>query len=221
MASSRSGSQSPRRAGSRGVPRAVREQQILDVAGRVFAQSGYHAASMDEIAAQADVTKPLVYAYFGSKEELYLAYIQRAGRELMVRMRGAAAPDAPPHDRLQAGVLEFLRFVDERRDGWQVLHAEAAARGGPLASEVATLRAAIARMIRGVLAESARGAEATSDAEVALDGVAHAFVGAGQALANWWLSQPQAAPERVADLLDAVARAGVEEALRRGGDAAS
>ena len=63
----------PRRAGSRGVPRAVREPQILEVAGRIFAARGYHAASMDEIAAAADVTKPLVYAYFGSKEGLYVA----------------------------------------------------------------------------------------------------------------------------------------------------
>ena len=59
-----------RRAGSRGVPRTVREPQILEVAGRVFAARGYHAASMEEIAGQAGVTKPLVYAYFGSKEGL-------------------------------------------------------------------------------------------------------------------------------------------------------
>src|SRR3954463_16390582 len=131
-----------RRAGSRGVPRAVREPQILEVAGRIFAARGYHAASMDEIAAQADVTKPLVYAYFGSKERLYVAYIEAAGRELLERMggarrerlegrRAATDPAAPPRERLRAGILEFLAFVAERRDGWQVLQSEAAGAGGP------------------------------------------------------------------------------------------
>jgi AcrR family transcriptional regulator len=54
--------------------------------------------------AAADVTKPLVYAYFGSKEGLYAAYIERSGGELLDRMRGATVPSAPPHERLRAGV---------------------------------------------------------------------------------------------------------------------
>jgi AcrR family transcriptional regulator len=52
---------------------------MLDAAGRVFAQGGYHSASMDEIAELADVSKPLLYAYFDSKEGLYTAYINRTG----------------------------------------------------------------------------------------------------------------------------------------------
>jgi len=201
-----------RRAGSRGVPRAVREPQILDVAGRVFAARGYHAASMDEIAAQADVTKPLVYAYFGSKERLYIAYIERSGRELLDRMRFATDPSAPPDERLRAGILEFLRFVAEHRDGWQVLYSEAAVRGGPLAEEVASLRAAIARMIKQLLMETATDVDAPGEAAAALDGVAHAFVGAGESLANWWLTHPELPPERAAQLLVALGRAGVEQA---------
>ncbi len=62
------------------MPRAEREQLILDVAGQRFASDGYHAASMDEIAAAAGVSKPMLYAYFGSKEGLYVAYIDRDRR---------------------------------------------------------------------------------------------------------------------------------------------
>ena len=166
------------------MPRSVREPQILEVAGRVFAARGYHAASMDEIAARADVTKPMVYSYFGSKERLYLAYIERSGAELLERCE--PPPSWRPADRSpRAGILEFLRFVEERRDGWQVLYAEAAARGGPLAEQVANLRAAIARMIGRLLVESA-STEAAGEASAAIDGVAHAFVGGGESLANWW-----------------------------------
>jgi AcrR family transcriptional regulator len=202
-----------RRAGSRGVPRAVREPQILEVAGQVFADRGYHAASMDEIAAAADVTKPLVYAYFGSKQGLYVAYIERSGRELLDRMRAAAAPGAPPYERLQSGVLEFLRFVDERRDGWQVLYSEAAARGGPLAEEVATLRTSIAAMIHRLLLQSIDGGDSPAT-KAEIDGVAHAFVGAGESLANWWLTHPELPAERAAALLVALGRAGVQAATR-------
>ncbi|MGI8624769.1 MAG: helix-turn-helix domain-containing protein, partial [Solirubrobacteraceae bacterium] len=54
------------RAGTRQVPRAVREEQMLRVAGEVFAERGFHPASMDEIAGRADISKPMLYAYFGS-----------------------------------------------------------------------------------------------------------------------------------------------------------
>jgi AcrR family transcriptional regulator len=210
-----------RKTGTRGVPRAVREPQILEVAGRVFAARGYHGASMDEIAAQAGITKPLVYAYFGSKEELYVAYIERAGRQLLARMREATDRDAPPLERLRAGTLEFLRFVEERRDGWRVLYSEAAARGGPLAERVASLRAAIAEMIRRLLLQSTAGVEAQDEAAAALDGVAHAFVGAGESLANWWLDHPELPADRAVDVLIAFGRAGVEQALDTAGQSGS
>ena len=58
------------------MPRAEREQRMLDAAGRAFARDGYHAASMDEIARAAGISKPMLYNYFGSKEGLYVAYVR-------------------------------------------------------------------------------------------------------------------------------------------------
>jgi AcrR family transcriptional regulator len=202
-----------RRTGSRGVPRTVREPQILDVAGRVFAAQGYHSASMEEIASQADVTKPMIYAYFGSKEGLYVAYIEQSGRELLERLRTATDPSKPANDRLQAGILEFFRFVAERRDGWQVLYSQAAASGGPLAEEVASLRAAIARMITRLLVETVSRVRAPHDTTAALDAVAHAIVGAGESLANRSLAHPELPPEQAARLLIALGHAGVEHTV--------
>jgi AcrR family transcriptional regulator len=201
--------QSERRAGTRGVPRAVREQRILDVAGQAFSRRGYHAASMEQIAAGADVTKPVVYAYFGSKEGLYAAYVEREGRELIARMRGAADASVDPAERLRAGTLQFLGFVAERRDGWQLLYAEAAARGGPAAEQIAQLRARIVAMVRRLLAAET----ASAGQEAVLDALAHAFVGAGESLANWWLTRPDVPSEEVAGLLLASARAAVQQAV--------
>src|SRR5204862_679616 len=55
----------------RRLPRSVREQQMLDAAVAVFSAAGYHAASMDEISGRAGISKPMVYAYLGTKEELF------------------------------------------------------------------------------------------------------------------------------------------------------
>ena len=81
-----------RRAGTRLVPRAVREEQMLEVAGEVFAERGFHAASMDEIAERADISKPMLYAYFGSKDGLYGSYMERVGARLLAAMDAASTP---------------------------------------------------------------------------------------------------------------------------------
>ena len=93
-----------------------------------------------------------------------------------------------------AGILQFLGFVEEPSDGWLVLHAEAATRGGPLADELASVRAAIARMIRRLLVQTIPDVRVTRETTAALDSVAHAVVGAGESLANWWLAHPDLRP---------------------------
>src|ERR1700722_5293643 len=100
--SGRAGPDQTRRAGSRGVPRSVREPLILDVAGQVFADDGFEHASMDRIAELAGVSKPMLYAYFGSKQGLYVAYIELTGRELVTRLVDADRNDVPHAVRLRA-----------------------------------------------------------------------------------------------------------------------
>ena len=88
------------------MPRVVREREMLEVAGRVFAQRGFHAASMEEIAEGAGVSKPMIYNYFGSKEGLYFAYIELAGQRMLARMRNAVqAAGERPEERLWASAL--------------------------------------------------------------------------------------------------------------------
>ena len=65
--------------GTKRLPRAVREQQMLDAAVEVFSDNGFHDASMDSIAAKASISKPMLYLYYGSKDELFAACIHREG----------------------------------------------------------------------------------------------------------------------------------------------
>ncbi|MEV5448251.1 helix-turn-helix domain-containing protein, partial [Streptomyces sp. NPDC052644] len=132
------------------LPRAVREQQMLDAAVKVFSRRGFHAASMDEIAEDAGISKPMVYAYLGTKEELFIACLHRETARMVLAIAGAAAPDLPPDQRLWRGLRAFFGFVGAHRDGWAVLYRQA--RGSqPFAAELAAMRARLVDVVAGML----------------------------------------------------------------------
>jgi AcrR family transcriptional regulator len=177
------------------MPRERREQLILDVAGQVFAREGYESAPMDEIASLAGVSKPMLYAYFGSKEGLYLAYIERAGRELLERLVNAQAREPSGAALMRARIVEFLSFVEEHANGWKVLFRELGSTR-PFAEQVAELRGRIAAAIRQMVEEGA--GSCSGYPPQAADAIAHALVGAGESLANWWLDHPEVTRDQVA-----------------------
>ena len=199
------------------MPRSAREQVILRVAGQVFAEGGYERASMDRIAGLAGVSKPMLYAYFDSKEGLYIAYIERTGGELVQRLVGADRADGahPPTGRLRAVINEFLAFVEEHSDGWTVLFRELGARR-PLAEQVARLRSEIVGEVQRML-EGQGDASWAGLRPPASEGVAEAIVGAGEALANWWLKKPDVRREDVAEWYVGLARAAISTAVRDDG----
>ncbi len=207
------------------MPRSVREQLILRVAGRVFAEGGYERASMDRIASLAGVSKPMLYAYFGSKEGLYVAYVERTGGELVQRLVQADQTDGkPPHPpRHRAVIGEFLAFVEEHRDGWTVLFRELNTRR-PLAEQVAQVRSQIVAEVRRML-EGDGESDGDGDGErsssglrpPASEGVAEAIVGAGEALANWWLNKPDVERDDVIDWYVGLTGAAISAATRRSG----
>ena len=195
------------------MPRERREQLILDVAGHVFARAGYDSAPMDEIADRAGVSKPMLYTYFGSKEGLYLAYIDRSGAELLDRLVNAKPSDSQPGSVLRARITEFLSFVEEHGDGWRVLFRELASTR-PFAERVAVLRGRIAGAIRLMLEEGA-ATTCSGYPPRAADAIAHAVVGAGESLANWWLDHPDVPRDEVAAWYLGVVQAVVAGAGRR------
>ena len=98
------------------LPRDQRRAQLLDAANEVFTTRGYHAAAMDEIAAAAGISKPVLYQHFDSKLDLYLALLDQACDSLVDVVQAALASTDHNADRVVAGdgrVLR-LRVVDER-----------------------------------------------------------------------------------------------------------
>lgn len=180
------------------VPREVREREMLRAATRVFSDRGYHDASMDEIAERAGISKPMVYAYFGSKEALYVACIRAAGESLMESIAGAAAGALSAEQRVWEGSLALFRFVARQRDAWRVLYREASAAGGPSAAQVAGMRRDVIRLVARLLSERAAAVDGDAAGVDGMEPLAYAIVGAGESLANWWSEHPDEPPERLA-----------------------
>ncbi|WP_329175791.1 TetR/AcrR family transcriptional regulator [Streptomyces sp. NBC_01477] len=172
-------------AGSRRVPRAERERQMLDAAVATFARRGYRAASMDEIAEAAGVSKPMVYLYLNSKDELFTACIRREADALAAAVRDAVEEGVGPERQLWSGLLGFFEHTAAHPDGWTILYSQARTVGEPFAAEVAVLRAEIVDFVAGLIAA------ACGSQDVA--GYAHALVGAAESLAGWAASSPSPA----------------------------
>jgi AcrR family transcriptional regulator len=175
------------------LARAQRESLMLRSAGEAFATHGFHGTSMDDIARAAGITKPMLYRYFGSKEGLYAAYLRTAGQELIQGVRAPETRGESPSARLRAGLRAFFTYVEEHHAGWTVLHSETTAPAdAEIAREVAELRGRIIRMLSTLFGDEA---------------FAHAFTGAAESLATWWVSQPQPSIEEATATLMNIAAA--------------
>ncbi|HEX8628567.1 MAG TPA: TetR/AcrR family transcriptional regulator [Catenuloplanes sp.] len=196
----------------RRLPRAVREQQMLDAAVKVFSRRGFHAASMDDIAEDAGISKPMVYAYLGTKEELFLACLHREGTRLLEAVAAVVGPDLPPDEQLWRGLRAFFYFVGTHRDAWAVLYRQARARE-PFAGELAAMRQRMVQVVAGML-ERAVHVEGRRVGDTELDVTAYALVGAGESLADWMIDHPGGDPGKTATQLMNVAWLGAAELLR-------
>ncbi|GAA5177156.1 TetR/AcrR family transcriptional regulator [Rugosimonospora acidiphila] len=184
---------------------------MLDAAVAVFSAVGFHNASMDEIAARAGISKPMVYAYLGSKEELFIACLHREGTRLMEAIVSAVVPPLagpvpaepesalPPDEQLWRGLRAFFTFVGDHRDGWSVLYRQARGQE-PFTAEVAAMRARMVDVVSGLLARViAAGGRQPRPADVVA--MAYALVGAGESLADWVVDHVEEAAEVTATRL--------------------
>ncbi|MGX1806798.1 TetR/AcrR family transcriptional regulator [Nocardia sp. NPDC055321] len=109
------------RAGTKGVPREQREQQILDIATSEFGDRGYANASVADIATAAGVSKPLIYTYFGSRDGLHAACVRRAGESLVAAVADAqVVPGA--HGKALATLAGIFAALDGRTQNWRIIY---------------------------------------------------------------------------------------------------
>lgn len=101
---------------------AERREQLLEIARELFAERGYEGTSVEEIAARAGVSKPVVYEHFGGKEGAYAVVVDRETKTLHTAIRDAlSTPGAGSRELLERGAMALLRYIDERPDGFRIL----------------------------------------------------------------------------------------------------
>jgi AcrR family transcriptional regulator len=183
---------------------------MLDAAVTVFSRRGYHQASMDEIAELAGISKPMVYAYLGAKDDLFAACIRREADRMMSAIAGEARGDLPPDEQLWRALRAFFGFVEQHRDSWVMLHRQARGEGGLLATELDSVRERIVDLVGYLLGRSAQGAKGT---EADLRAFAYALVGAAESLAAYQLDHPEEHPEVTAARLMNLAWVGFRDLL--------
>lgn len=175
------------------LPRAERERQMLDTARELFAARGYADVTMDEVATAVGVTKPLLYTYFGNKEQLFLACMKPAGDALLTRVVGAVQSAADAPEALRSGLHAFFAFLDSDREAWRVLYDETLPGSGEIAARVGEYRARLESLVTAALREHTESR--------AVEPLSVAILGAAEALARWWLRTGELSAERTAELL--------------------
>jgi AcrR family transcriptional regulator len=181
-------------------PREERDEQTLEVARILFAERGFSAVTMDDVAAEAGVTTPLLYSQVGNKEQLYLACMEPAAEALVDTVAAAVEATETPGAALRAGVHAFFIFVDADRSAWKVLFDEMLPAGAEPARKAAEQRERLAALVAAAELERVP-AERRDAARVEIEALSTAMLGAAEALARWWLRTEAMPAADAAELL--------------------
>jgi AcrR family transcriptional regulator len=169
-----------------------RREQLLDVGRRIFAERGYEATSIEEIAARAGVSKPVVYEHFGGKEGLYAVVVDREIQSLLDRVDRALTA-GHPRDLLEQAALALLDYIEEQTDGFRIL-----VRDSPVTSATgnfSSLIGDIATQVEHILGDEF-GARGYDPGLAPL--YSHALVGMVALTGQWWLEARQPKKDEVA-----------------------
>ena len=188
---------------------AARRAQLIEVGRAVFAQRGYEATSVEEIAERAKVSKPIVYEHFGGKEGLYAVVVDREMEYVVTRISDSIASGSP-RERVERAALAFLTYVKEQPEGFVVLSRDAPvtqARGG-----MSSLLNDVANRVADVFAAAFK--RAGYNPQVAPI-YAHALVGMVTFVGQWWTETRKPAVEEVASHIAALAWMGLRHLPKR------
>ncbi|MDQ3733938.1 MAG: TetR/AcrR family transcriptional regulator [Actinomycetota bacterium] len=160
---------------------AQRRQQLLDVGRALFAERGFEATSIEEIAARAKVSKPVVYEHFGGKEGLYAVVVDREMQRLLGSFT-SALQGSDPRELLEQAAFVLLDYIEDETDGFRIL-----IRDSPVASATGTfssLISEIATQVEYIL----EGQFTARGYETKLAGLySQALVGMVALTGQWWL----------------------------------
>lgn len=158
-----------------------RREQLISVGRQLFAEKGFDGTSVEEIAARAKVSKPVVYEHFGGKEGIYAVVVDREVNELLERITGALTA-GHPRELLEQAALALLDYIEQETNGFRVLVRES-----PVMSATGNFSSVlndVAHQVEHILgAEFKRRGYETKLAEL----YSQALVGMVALTGRWWL----------------------------------
>lgn len=163
------------------LPAAERREQLLHTAVGVFAEHGYHATSMNDVAEAAGVTKPVLYQHFSSKRELFVELLADIGAELRDTIAKATTDAAGPRQQIENGFRAYFNYVDAHTDSFKVLFGSGARRDPEFASFARSVETSIADAIAELIV-----VEGEPVAQRLM--LAHSIVGMTESASRYWLS---------------------------------
>jgi AcrR family transcriptional regulator len=134
-----------------------RRRQLLTVARKVFGRRGYHTVTMDTVAKEAGVTKPILYDHFPSKRELYLALLEADLANLRQRVGEALESSPGNRERIRASFQAYFDFVDDHAEGFRLLMQEAVGAEQQFREMVSRFREDILAEVANVMVRESQG----------------------------------------------------------------
>lgn len=134
-----------------------RRAQLIEVARRVFGSSGFHSASMEDVAKEAGVTKPTLYDHFPSKKDLYLALIDADLGTLHQRVKEALDSPTGNRERIRASFQAYFDFVDEHAGGFRLLMQETVGAEDVFRERVSGVRRQILAEVAALIVRESQG----------------------------------------------------------------
>jgi AcrR family transcriptional regulator len=134
------------------LPASERREQLLQVALEVFANEGFHGASMNLVAERAGVTKPVLYQHFDSKRDLYLALLEEVGNRLLTEITKATAGALDGKSQTELGFQAYFRWVSNDHDAFRLLFGSGARRDDEFNDAVRKVTAVVAEAIAPLIA---------------------------------------------------------------------
>jgi len=187
---------------------AARRAQLIEVGRGVFAERGYEATSVEEIAARAKVSKPILYDHFGGKEGLYAVVVDREV-EYILSCVANAVDSGSPRARVEQAALAYLTYVQDRPEGFAILLRDAPKRSGQMPALMYDLADRVSDVFEY---EFKKAGYDSKSAPI----YAHALVGMVAFVGQWWTDSHKPPPvETIASHIAALAWAGLRHLPKR------
>lgn len=167
-----------------------RKRLIEDAASRLFAEQGYAGTSIEQIAAAAGVTKPVVYLHFSSKQNLHLALLAKHRDELLGQLAGDMRKPGALENRIADVATRWFAYVQTHPYAWQMLFKDTTS-DPKIAAVHDEMRANARTLVTSLLRAEPDLAMNPEDVELHAEIIRSAMTG----LALWSLDHPELTPE--------------------------